>query len=245
MRNKTDDVRNAGATLAVVLGLSVLPVGSVVADDHRPWIQPNVVAPEESVLGMTYGDWSAAWWQYVLSINKASNPVWDTAGFNCGVGQSAGPVFFLVGAATDAEITRSCTIPAGKVLVIPIINVECSTVESAPFLGSNGQELRTCAAAFVDGVGKNTLKVTIDYKSVRDVHEFRVQSPVFNFVMPADDNYLDLPGVTSGASLSDGYWLILKPLSPGHHVIHLEGAYVSGPGAGFSQNVTYDLTVQR
>ncbi len=44
--------------------------------------------------------------------------------------------------------------------------------------------------------------------------------------------------------VSDGYWLMLKPLSPGNHVILWEGAFVSGPGAGFSQNVTYNLIVK-
>jgi hypothetical protein len=35
--------------------------------------------------------------------------------------------------------------------------------------------------------------------------------------------------------VSDGYWVAVKPLSPGMHVIHFEG--------GGWQNVTYYLTV--
>ncbi len=36
---------------------------------------------------------------------------------------------------------------------------------------------------------------------------------------------------------------MVKPLPPGQHVIHFEGAFVSGPAAGLAENVTYVLTV--
>jgi hypothetical protein len=49
--------------------------------------------------------------------------------------------------------------------------------------------------------------------------------------------------VTAGSSVADGYWLILEPLAPGDHVLHFEATIVAGPGAGFSQNVTYTLTI--
>ncbi len=62
--------------------------------------------------------------------------------------------------------------------------------------------------------------------------------------MPATDNILGLDGVTSGSSVSDAYLVILKPLPPGSHVIHFEGMFVSGPAAGGSFGVTYNLTAQ-
>jgi hypothetical protein len=40
-------------------------------------------------------------------------------------------------------------------------------------------------------------------------------------------------------AVSDGYWLLLNPLSPGHHTLQFGGSF-----AGFSQSVTYNLTVQ-
>jgi hypothetical protein len=193
---------------------------------------------------MTYGDWSAAWWQYVLSIPAGTNPVLDTTGSNCGIEQSPSPVFFLTGAATTDPVIRTCTLPAEKVLFFPIINTECSTVEAPPFFGSNAQELRNCAARLINGVDVGSLTVLIDGKQVHNLRRFRVQSPLFDFLMP-QDNFLGLPGVTSGSAVSDGYWLMLEPLSPGEHEIHFEGAFVSGAGAGFSQNVTYNLTVRR
>lgn len=44
--------------------------------------------------------------------------------------------------------------------------------------------------------------------------------------------------------VEDGYWVMLKPLSPGSHVIRFGGAFVSGPASGFSADTTVYLTVQ-
>lgn len=205
--------------------------------------EPNqvVYAPNTNVMGMSYGDWSAAWWQYVLAYRNTGGPYGDVTGQYCNEGQG-GPVFFLVGGPVNPT-NRTCTIPAGKALFIPIINVECSTAELPPFYGANAQEARACAALYNDGIDLKSLKMTIDGRHIRDLDEFRVQSPFYAFIVPPDDNFLGVPGATSGSSVSDGYWVMVKPLAPGVHVIHFEGAYVTGPGAGTIQNVTYTLHV--
>ncbi|MFO0795776.1 MAG: hypothetical protein U0586_17125 [Candidatus Brocadiaceae bacterium] len=227
------------AIAGIVLGFAGAPVSVAFADGG----QKKAVSPSDSIYGMSYGDWSAAWWQYVLSIPIGANPVLDTTGANCGVGQSSGPVFFRVGAATTDPVPRTCAVSAGKALFFPIINAECSTVEPDPFHGDDGQELRTCVGGVMDGVDIKSLKVTVDKKKLSDLKSFRVQSPLFDFVMPSSNNYLGLNGVTAGSSVSDGYWIMLKPLSPGSHEIHFKAKITSGIGAGFSQDVTYNLTV--
>ncbi len=205
-------------------------------------LPPAVYDPAETVFGMSYGEWSASWWQYALAFQNGASPIPDTTGQFCNSGQG-GPVFFLAGAWETVE--RSCTVPAGKAIFIPLINVECSSVEPDPFYGPDGQKARACAAVYADGIGLNTLKLTVDGRKLSGLEKYRVQSSYYSFVMPATDNYLGVVGPTSGWSLSDGYWVMLKPLSPGTHVIHFEGAFVSGPGAGGSpQNVTYNLTVE-
>ncbi len=40
--------------------------------------------------------------------------------------------------------------------------------------------------------------------------------------------------------MADGYWLLVKPLTPGAHVIHIMSDAVS---YGFGVDVTYELTV--
>lgn len=209
-------------------------------DDNHSLVYP----PDSQPFGMTYGDWQVAYWQYGLSLHASTSPFSDTTGEYCQVAQSSGPVFFLNSAFIGEFVTRSCTVSASKALLVPIAGWECSSVEPPPSYGANPQDMRTCAAAGIDGVDPAKLKVTVDGVSIHGLKAFRAQSPLFTFTTPAHDNLLGLDGVTSGSSVSDGYLVMLKPLSHGNHVVHLEGAFVSGPGAPGTFGATYYLTVQ-
>jgi hypothetical protein len=232
--------------MTVVLGIlvSLLAIPTLLfaqKGDNNSILYPTDSQP----FGMTYGDWSVAWNQYTFSIPASINPILDLTGAYCSVAQSSGPVFFLSASVFSFPVTRTCTVSAaGKALLLPVAFAECSTVEPPPFHGNDPQELRTCAATFSDGIGVDTLKVTVDGKKIHDLKLFRAQSPFYDFIMPAHDNILGLEGVTSGSSVSDGYWVMLKPLSRGFHVIIGEAQFVSGPGAGPPFSVTYNLTIQ-
>ena len=54
----------------------------------------------------------ASWWQWVLSIPVDENPLLDTTGEKCMVGQSGG-VWYLAGTFGAPTVTRDCTVPAG------------------------------------------------------------------------------------------------------------------------------------
>lgn len=236
---------------ALIFGIAIAVVGLLMptlvprGEAQIAWQDQDdvlVYPPGSLPFGMTYGDWNAAWIQYQVSIPVSTNPTLDTTGAYCNVAQSGGPVFFLSGS-YGFPVTRTCTVPRGQALLVPVTVWECSTVEPPPSNGSNPQELRACAGTWTDGVGVDTLKLRIDGARVTGLRRFRAQSPFFDFVMPPD-NFMGLNGVTSGSSVSDGYFVMVKPLSPGHHTIHFEGATISGPGAGISMNVTYNITVE-
>jgi hypothetical protein len=209
----------------------------------QDWADSIAYSAHSTPFGMTYGDWQAAYIQYFFSIPASINPILDTTGEYCNVAQSSGPVFFLNSTFLGGPpVTRTCTIPA-KALLLPVAGWECSNIEQPPSYGGNPQDMRTCAATAIDGVG--TLKLSVDGKNLSQLlRANRVQSPYYTFTMPATDNILGLDGVTSGFSVSDGYLVMLKPLSPGYHVIHLFDSFVSGPAAGLSAEVTYKVTVQ-
>ena len=47
--------------------------------------------------------------------------------------------------------------------------------------------------------------------------------------------------------MSDGYWVLLKPLPAGNHTIHFGGAvvnYVQGTLNNFANEVTYNVKVK-
>src|SRR5207253_9640148 len=115
------------------------------------------VAPANSrALGLSYGAWSARWWQWAYSLPVDHHPLFDTA--HCSAGQS-GKVWFLgasfaptaTGSAQVVAIaTRHCTIPAGTALFFPILNSEASTAEGN---GTTEAELRATAQFFQDFAG--------------------------------------------------------------------------------------------
>jgi|SRR5215831_1792855 len=198
-------------------------------------VQPNSVE-----FGNTYGEWSARWWQWLVSIPAATNPNLDTTGANCAQGQS-GPVWFLAGSFGGAFM-RSCTIPAGKdLLVTPLTTLFGELGPKAGDCSPNQCDinvLRERAAENQDD--PQLLDVTIDDLQVENIDQYRVPSPVFDVTFPKDAIFKIPPG-THGPLVSDGYFVLLKPLSPGSHKIHLKGI----ANDGFAVEVTYHLTVTK
>ena len=188
-----------------------------------------------------YGELAAAWQRYIMSIPAQVNPILDFSGVNALIGQS-GPLVFLAGAGTTDPVTRTVTLPRGRFLYFPLVNVECSTVEAAPFYGANYAQLSQCAGSFF--APSDVLTCTIDGVLVDGLTNYRAQSPLYHFRMPAVDNILGLPGVRGGLSVTDGYWLLLSPLSTGNHVIHFTALLTTGIGEGFTQDITYNLAVR-
>ncbi len=215
--------------------------GSEVAVQAPSAGNPPVLPPNSNPFGKSYREWAARWWQWYFSIPAPVHPVADESGVNCAQGQS-GKVWFLAGAATG-EAERTCQVPNGKAILFPIINAECSTVEPDPFHGDNEAELRACVEAigFSDA---DELTVTIDGQVVENLLRYRIQStqsPLFDFTLP-DDDILGVDA-TQGQAVAGGYYVMLPPLSRGEHVVYFKGVLKAGPFGGFSQEVTYHLTI--
>jgi hypothetical protein len=97
--------------------------------------------------------------------------------------------------------------------------------------------LRALAGAQLDN--PTTLEASVDGVELKDLIDYRVQSPVFSITFPAGAVF----GLHSGTftpNVSDGYWLMLAPLSAGTHTIHFKGVRTDG----FELEVTYNLTVK-
>lgn len=217
--------------VGVILGLIVASTTALAqAADH-----PEVVPLAVNAFGNTYGEWSARWWQWALSIPEDTNPLLDLTGAHCTKGQG-GQVWFLAGTLGGAA-TRSCTVPGDKALFFPILNVvfgqpsDCTGPSDCDVTA-----LRVAAAADQDNPA--TLTVSIAGHPVKHPRRLRVTSPVFTYFLPAG-NFFALPPGTYGPLVSDGYWVLLEPLAPGAHTIHLQGV----SNTGFATQVTYYLTV--
>ncbi len=123
----------------------------------------NVAPPGSRSHGLSYAERAAAWWRWAIALPASGHPLVSEGNVDCSVGQS-GHVWYLAGAfapAPPARATeRTCDIPSGTALFLPLVNVDCSTLEADPFFGANEAELRACVRRFgftdlhasVDGV---------------------------------------------------------------------------------------------
>lgn len=240
--------------IAVILGLAVLTVPSVMANDNQ---EPKVITPDSVAFGRTYSEWSAAWQQWSFSIPVTSHPLFDNG--DCSVGQS-GPVWFLGGrycqpdVNCSAPVTRSCSVPAGKALFFPVVNVP-DTVPEEPAFGCGDSlpplvagtiaEMRQCVAPYIDGSTK--LEADVDGKPIHNLkRDFRVRSVVFEVTWPADNLLTALgegpfPAGTYSPVVDDGIYILLPPLPVGNHTLHFRGTFPNG----FTENITYNLVVAK
>jgi hypothetical protein len=196
---------------------------------------PRIIPPHASAFGKTYGEWSAAWITWALSIPAAENPLTDDDGSRCGVGQ-AGKVWFLGGRICAADNTsplactfpvteRTCCVPAGTAILCPVANAWCDSVGVDP--PPTVEELEACATFYMDSFGSSALAV--DGVPLLEVDAaasspYRVVSPPFTYHLPEDSVYelfgYELPAQDAQA-VGDGIYVMLAPLSSGEHEIRI------------------------
>jgi hypothetical protein len=185
---------------------------------------------------LTYGEWSAKWWIWALSIPEENNPVTDQTGENCGVNQE-GPVWFLAGT-LGGSVTRECNVPAGKAILLSPLNIECSYAEFPTM--KTEKELSDCA----QWPGAS-VEVTIDGVKLQEIEKYNVQSPIFDVVLP-ESNIFGAPAGPTKA-VSGGWWVLLQSLPPGNHQISFGGSVVDNPTTGtqsFAVKANYNLSIQ-
>jgi hypothetical protein len=149
-------------------------------------------------------------------------------------------LFFLAGT-FGGEATRTVTVPKGKALFFPVINIEWDNAFDPP-TNNTVPQLRAIAKSNIDAV-------TSTFAALNDVplEIFRTKSPTFAYTLPGEDSIYDYFGLfgpqfegTVKPVVSDGYWAVIPPLAPGDYVLEFGGA----TSDGFSLDVTYLLTVE-
>jgi hypothetical protein len=198
--------------------LAALAPISLVASAQGGNGNPGVIPPDARYAGLTYGEWTAAWWQAVFGvpIEGGTHPLITGGAFG---GENG--IVFLTAAVVPAgspTTTVPITIPSGTRLFVSILAVECSVFEPPPFHGDDEASLRACANDLLDLA--SDVYAEIDGRPVNDVDAYRVDSPLFRWgPMPAD-NILGAPEGTESDAVSAGYFLMLPPLSVGvHHIM--------------------------
>jgi hypothetical protein len=220
--------------------LKLLSIGLAIAFELFGGNIPSPAQQESELLAGT----TAQWWQSALSMPTGVNPLLDTTGQYCMLGQRD-PMWFLAGNAFGVATARTCTVPAGETLFFPVIN---NVVFNSPGICQSDvsysvDELRAMIAPFIDSA--TNIYAKVDGKTVKGLA--RIKSDVFATTLPAD-NLFNAPCSSAGLgtippgvyspSVDDGYYVLLKPLSIGKHVLHIHAE-----SQGFVLDVTYNLVV--
>ena len=87
-------------------------------------------------------------------------------------------------------------------------------------------------------------EIIVDGLNVGNLDGYRFQSPLINLTFPENN----IAGVTpqTAKAVSDGFWILLEPLSPGRHEIHFKAALGDPTATGFTNfalDVKYLLTI--
>jgi hypothetical protein len=168
--------------------------------------------------GKSWEKWAAMWCKWMLSIAKKENPCLDETGKYCSVNQNNKNVWFLAGTfGNTITVRRKCTIPLGNAIFFPLLVKEDSFAEDSDL--NTEVKLIKRARDATDKV--LDMDASIDGKKVEHLEKYRVQSEVFDLRFPEDNVYDVRPGVTR--SVCDGFWLFIKPLEIGKHVIYFKG----------------------
>ena len=180
-------------------------------------LNPGIAPPGSKLQGLSAGDWSKKWWVWALETPAVDNPLLDTTGEKCAVGQS-GRVWFLGGTLGPSDpVVRTCDVPTGTSFFVPAVNAFCVAEGDGTL-----EAQRACAAAFLDKV--TSVLVEIDGAPVEALESYRALSPSFDLMLP-DGNVFGAPAGTYTPTAADGYYLFVRPLSAGQHTIHLRAEF--------------------
>ena len=219
---------------------------AVIDEDGR---SPLAFKPHSHPYGVSMEKWTERLWRWDYSIPSAQSPFLDLTGADCAVNQPGGPVWF-VGPVLDpgapATYTISCTIPHERALLFDL----GSTVNDYPcpdpaFQPADGQSLYEFLLAGAQAAPNsvNRLSMTVDGVKLPHIFDYRETSDDL-FTFTGDPSLAkSVDGCVTGQpqpAVSDGFFVMVKPLAPGKHTVVLGAA----DSKGTILTTTYDLTLQ-
>jgi hypothetical protein len=202
----------------------------------------NIFPPGSKPYGLTFAEHQKNFWKWVLEIPANESPVNDRTGEKCANGQSNtnSSVFYL--SMNNGGISeRTCKVPVGKGLLIPVMQVEWSDKE-AP--GASVEELHKSAKKDQDSVNSLYLKIGDKEYKYKDLIKYRTQTDVFEVVFPDNGIFGVIEGGVSKV-IGDGFYIITEPLTKGNYSVHFKSSLIClDPDCAepnFAQDIKYNI----
>lgn len=236
---KLDKKLFRGAVMAMGL---LMATASAHADNR-------IVQPGEKFAGKTYNELASEWTNWLAAEPFATNAALDPDGRFCHLNQQ-GNVWFLA-STFDGVADRTCEIPAGKAIFVSMGGVFVSFAPEFPAADDPCSQLATDVDKVRCDVNNDvpvapaiSLEATLDGQPVGDLFSYRAQSQPGGYTLrvpnPSLLTDLGLPAGDRSPAVADGYFLYLKPLSPGTHTLSVRKINPDQSVAG----VSYTLVIE-
>lgn len=238
------------------------PSGALAEPLERRTLLASYLYPAHSVVGgNSMEDWAVTNWKMTFETPvhgsdgvSIRNPAFDETGDQAAQGNLDG-AFMLFGTITGGNVVRSnVSIPAGKPIFVPIAGIEFSNYDtpnadfSLPGTYTQAELAQFAKLSALSIASRGELHVNIDGRPVATLAAHREFAPI-HYTLPDEDNVLQNFGLdfTGPVDASvDGYYVMLKPLSPGEHTINMGSTIPHNDFpllSDFSADVTYHVTV--
>ncbi|MEU0356835.1 signal protein [Streptomyces cyaneofuscatus] len=171
-------------------------------------------AGEPGEPGSASAELQGKWWTWAASEPEETNPVADEDGSVCDRNQPE-DVWFLAGT-FGGEVERACTVPEGRPIVFPLVNLFGSAQDCLAFLRDAE------GTALLDGTPVEPVVYAGESITVQGLEGNAVTGEAGRFT-------------TTGC----GLWVRLPAPGPGQHILKF-----SGRSTGLSVGAEYRLTIE-
>lgn len=228
-----------------ILGLSVmflLIVGiislsqSITAASNSLNIFPP--PPGSKPYGLSYSEHVQNFWNWILAIPAEDNPFDDQTGEKCATGQSNTSSIFYLSPNSGGKSVRTCEVPVGKALFIPLMPAEYSDLEKR---GASVEQLTETVKKDQDAVNNLYLKIDDREYKYDNLTKYRI-----NPTEPFETTYPDkaIFGVVKGGNataVADGYYIITEPLAKGNHTVNYKSSLICSDPDCAEPNFVIDI----
>jgi hypothetical protein len=204
----------------------------------------NIYPPGSKPYGLSYEEQIKNFWKWIISFPKDKSPWNDQTGQNCDNGQSGtnSSVFYLSGNG-GGKSERTCKVPAGKGLFIPVSPMEASDKEVP---NKSVEELHKISKKDQDSVTSLYLKINDKEYNREALSKYRTHTGDFEVAFPKNAIFGASEGISK--AVADGYYIITQPLPKGNHTIEYKSSLIC-PGTeclqpNFAQDIKYNIIAE-